>query len=300
MTHAKTLLIKGNLTAIDCLTSRTKIGIVTNHNAPMTTYTGPLAKMNTELASPTRYTLPLGDEMIDVNGLIGRILSMRFTGRIRCFCGELKTKVYRQNFCYNCFWEKPQAGDPIFHPEKSQAHLGIEDRDLEWEKANQLQPHIVYLAVSSGLKVGVTRKRQVPTRWIDQGASYAIRLAETPNRYLAGAIEVALKEHLKDKTVWQRMLKNEVPDLDLRSEKRRVANLLDVELGQYVTEDDSITDIEYPVKVFPTKTKSLNLQKVETFEGELTGIKGQYLIFGDQAVFNVRNNEGLIIDLNVQ
>ena len=265
----------------------------------MESSTGPLTKMKTELGSPTRYTLSLGEHELSMNDFIGRTLGLHYTGQIRCFCGEMKTKTYRQNFCYNCFWEKPQAGDPIFHPERSQAHLGIEDRDLEWEKANQLQPHVVYLAVSSGLKVGVTRKQQVPTRWIDQGASYAIQFAETPNRYLAGAIEVALKEYLNDKTAWQRMLKNEVPDLDLRSEKYRVSKLLEAEFQQYVVEDDTITDIEYPVEDYPTKTKSLNLQKVERFEGELTGIKGQYLIFGDNAVFNVRNNEGLIVELSI-
>ncbi len=265
----------------------------------MITYSGPLAKMKTQLNSPIRYLLPLGEEEIDMNGLLGRMVRLRFTGQIRCFCGEIKAKVYRQNFCYSCFWEKPQAGDPIFHPEKSQAHLGIEDRDLEWEKENQLQPHIIYLAVSSGLKVGVTRRQQVPTRWIDQGASYAIRLAETPNRYLAGMIEVALKEYLNDKTAWQQMLRNEVPEMDLRSEKYRVAQLLDPALGQYVTGDDTITDLGYPVRKYPTRVKSVNLRKIGDFEGELTGIKGQYLIFGDRGVFNVRNNEGLMVDLQV-
>ncbi len=265
----------------------------------MPAFNGPLAKMPTILENPVQYVLPLGKDAINVNEWLGRTWNFRYTGQIQCFCGELKTKVYRQNFCYDCFWNKPEAGEPIFNPEKSQAHLGIEDRDLAWEKENQLQPHVVYLAVSSGLKVGVTRKAQVPTRWIDQGASYAIELAETPNRYLAGAIEVALKAHLNDKTAWQRMLKNEVPDLDLRSEKSRVKRLLNEEMQAYVTENDRITDIEYPVLDYPLKVKSVNLEKVKDFSGVLDGVKGQYLIFEGGFVMNVRNQSGFIVDVQI-
>lgn len=263
-------------------------------------YLGPLAKMSATLENPVQYIMPLGMDKIAMNDLLGKKLSFHYTGQIQCFCGEMKTKIYRQNFCYDCFWSKPEAGEPIFNPEKSQAHLGIEDRDLAWEKENQLQPHVVYLAVSSGLKVGVTRKAQVPTRWIDQGASYAIVLAETPNRYLAGTLEVALKAHLNDKTAWQRMLKNDVPDLDLRSEKSRVARLLNDEMRSFVTEDDRITDLEFPVLEYPTKVKSVNLEKVVDFSGELTGIKGQYLIFDGGFVLNVRNQAGLMVELGVE
>lgn len=262
-------------------------------------YFGPLVKMPATLLNPVQYIMPLGMDRIPMNDLLGKKLSFHYTGQIQCFCGEMKSKIYRQNFCYDCFWNRPEAGEPIFNPEKSQAHLGIEDRDLVWEKENQLQPHVVYLAVSSGLKVGVTRKAQVPTRWIDQGASYAIVLAETPNRYLAGTLEVALKAHLNDKTAWQRMLKNEVPDLDLRSEKSRVARLLNNEMRSFVTEDDRITDLEFPVLEYPTKVKSVNLEKVVDFSGELTGIKGQYLIFDGGFVLNVRNQAGLMVELGV-
>ena len=79
----------------------------------------------------------------------------------------------------------------------SKAHLDIEERDLDYEKKVQLQPHVVYLAYTSGIKVGVTRKSQVPTRWIDQGATSAIEIVEVPNRYLAGASEVKLKRAIE-------------------------------------------------------------------------------------------------------
>lgn len=169
-------------------------------------YQGVLTKMQTELASPVQYYLVFESSFIHMNQLIDKTLSIEFV-RYQCLaCGKDK-KIYRQGYCYDDFFNQPQAGDWIMKPELSTAHLDIEDRDLEYEKKVQLKPHIVYLANSSNVKVGVTRKTQVPTRWIDQGAHEAIEIVEVPNRYLAGITEVALKEHVADKTNWRSMLK---------------------------------------------------------------------------------------------
>jgi hypothetical protein len=257
----------------------------------------PLAKMKTEWADPIRYSLPTPEGNIDMNELIGSKISFHYTGKIKCFCGDIKTKVYRNNFCYDCFWTKPEAGESIFRPELSKAHLGIEDRDLAWEVMHHVQPHYVYLAISSGLKVGVTRAVNIPFRWIDQGAIKAIKLARTPNRYNAGQIEVALKEFIDDKTNWQRMLKNQIEDRDLVSEKARLGKELNEELQGFLIDDNEITEIHYPVDQYPVKVKSLNLSKTPTYSGNLKGIRGQYLIFGDGMVFNVRNSEGMIVEM---
>jgi len=180
------------------------------------------------------------------------------------------------------------------------AHLDIEDRDLEYEKRVQLQPHIVYLALSSEVKVGVTRGTQVPTRWIDQGASHAIAIVEVPNRYLAGITEVALKNHFVDKTNWQKMLKNEISQIDLLLEKRRVKDLLPTEVHEfYYAEKIDIHELVYPVLQYPTKVNSLNLDKTPNYTGKLTGIKGQYLIFEDGTVFNVRTFEGYVVKISI-
>jgi len=185
-------------------------------------------------------------------------------------------------------------------PELSKAHLGIEDRDLEFEKQVQLQPHIVYLALSSNVKVGVTRKTQVPTRWIDQGASKAIEIVEVPNRYLAGVCEVALKQHVSDKTSWQKMLKNDVLDVDLLGEREKLKIYIPEEVQPYfLANNDKVTEINYPVKQYLTKIKSLNLDKTPAYSGKLIGVKGQYLIFEDTTVFNVRNNEGYKVNLKI-
>tara|TARA_B110000208_G_scaffold43672_1_gene57886 strand:- start:235 stop:885 length:651 start_codon:yes stop_codon:yes gene_type:complete len=208
-------------------------------------------------------------------------------------------KIYRQGFCYDCFFEIPQAADWIIHPEKSQAHLGIEDRDLEYEKAVQLKPHIVYLANSGNVKVGVTRKTQIPTRWIDQGAHKALEIAELPNRYLAGITEVALKEFVADKTNWRTMLKNEIQEQDLSSWRDKLKQYIPEQALPYFIDSNQETNLEFPVLKYPVKLKTLNLVKTPAYTGTLKGIKGQYLIFDDDTVFNVRSNEGFVVSINM-
>lgn len=183
-------------------------------------------------------------------------------------------------------------------PELSKAHLGIEDRDLAFEQKVQLQPHIVYFAVSSGLKVGVTRKTQVPTRWIDQGAHQALPIVEVPNRYLAGITEVALKAYFNDKTNWRVMLENEGKQLDLVTERAACLSKLPAEVQPYISSDASI-EVAYPVQRFPEKVKSLTLSKSPEYTGILKGIKGQYWIFEDDTVWNVRAHEGHVVSIAV-
>jgi hypothetical protein len=184
-------------------------------------------------------------------------------------------------------------------PELSKAHLDIEERDLAYEKSVQLQPHIVYLANSSNVKVGVTRKGQVPTRWIDQGAHEAIEIVETPNRYLAGITEVALKEFVADKTNWRKMLKNDIEEVSLIEWREKLKEFIPEEAKAYFIENNSETHLNFPVKKYPEKPKSLNLIKTPKYAGKLVGIKGQYLIFDDETVFNVRSNEGLVVSIGV-
>lgn len=261
-------------------------------------YTGVLRKMITENASPVQYYLDMEDDLLNMNQLLDREISVTFKTWQCLSCGEEK-KIFRQGFCYDCFYKMPQAGDWIMKPELSKAHLGIEDRDLEYEKQAQLQPHVVYLANSSNVKVGVTRKSQIPTRWIDQGAHEAIEIVEVPNRYLAGITEIALKEHVSDKTNWRKMLTNDVLDLDLKEEREKLAQYIPEEARQYFIENNNETEINFPVLQYPVKIKSLNLDKTQQYKGKLKGIKGQYLIFEDGTVFNVRNWEGYVVSLEL-
>lgn len=262
------------------------------------TYTGVLKKMTTENSSPVQYYLDMEDDFLNMNQLIDRSISIEFV-KYQCLaCGENK-KIFRQGYCYEDFYKLPQAGDWIMRPELSTAHLDKEDRNLDYEKEVQLQPHIVYLANSSNVKVGVTRKTQVPTRWIDQGAHEAIEIVEVPNRYLAGITEVALKQHVSDKTNWRKMLTNTIVDVDLTKEKEKLAGFIPSEVQAYFLENSKEIVIEFPVDTYPTKIKSLNLDKTPDYKGILKGIKGQYLIFEDGIVFNVRNWEGYAVNLNI-
>lgn len=261
-------------------------------------YEGVLTKMRTEIGSPIQYYLVFANDFLQMNQLLDKKLSISHIGN-ECLNCHLNKKIYRQGFCYDCFYEIPQAADWIMRPELSTAHLEKEDRDLAYEKKVQLQPHVVYLANSSNVKVGVTRKAQIPTRWIDQGAHEAIEIVEVPNRYLAGITEVALKDHVADKTNWRTMLKNEIKDVDLVEWREKLRPFIPEEAKEYFIANNSETHMEFPVLHYPKKPKSLNLIKTPSYEGILKGIKGQYLIFEDDTVFNVRGSEGYVVRLQI-
>ena len=260
-----------------------------------------LQKMKVSIENDkVNYILKQGDSTVSMNELIGKDIYVKFEGKIICTsCGKKTKKSFGQGFCYPCFTEAPEASECIIHPELCKAHLG-EGRDPEWEKANHARPHYVYLAVSSAVKVGITRADQIPVRWIDQGASYAIRIAETPYRQLAGVIEVALKDRFTDKTNWRSMLKNEVlEDIDLVESKWALEEILPSDLLEYMSDNDEVIHLNYPVEKWPEKVKSISLDKVGYFSGLLSGIKGQYLIFNDGHVMNIRNHTAYEVELGV-
>jgi hypothetical protein len=263
------------------------------------TYEGVLTKMQTEFKNPIEYYLVFENSFLNMNQLLDKNFEINFVG-YQCLNCQKKKKIFRQGFCYDCFMTSAAVGDWIMKPELSTAHLDIEDRDLDYEKRVQLQPHIVYLALSSEVKVGVTRNTQVPTRWIDQGAIEAISIVEVPNRYLAGITEVALKNHYADKTNWQKMLKNEYVHIDLIAERLKLEHLIPAEVKDYFysTKED-LYKMHFPVLEYPKKVTSLNLDKSPNFSGKLKGIKGQYLLFEDGTVFNVRTFEGYVVKIEI-
>ena len=261
---------------------------------------GNLLKMRVEQGRPVRYFLPLGDQEIFLNDLLGKEISLFFNGRINCIsCGKLTKTSFGQGFCYSCLQTSPEASESVLRPELSKAHFGIA-RDLEWAARHDLIDHYVYLALSADVKVGVTRNHQVPTRWIDQGASAAVIVAQTPNRHIAGIIEVWLKQFYTDKTNWRDMLLNK-PDkeTDLLEEKQNALRFLPAELQKYAAATDEITRIEYPALHFPEKIKSLSFDKQPEIRDVLTAIKGQYLIFDSGSALNIRKHSGYHISVTV-
>ena len=96
------------------------------------------------------------------------------------------------------------------------------------------------------------------------------------------------------------MLKNDIEDINLIEWRSKLRQFIPDEAAEYFIEDNSETNLEFPVLQYPEKVKSLNLGKTSTFDGVLKGIKGQYLIFEDQTVFNVRGNEGLYVGIDIE
>ncbi|QSX34947.1 DUF2797 domain-containing protein [Shewanella avicenniae] len=258
---------------------------------------GTLNKMAVSLGDDgiAQYQLRVGQQTLALNPLIGKTLTLTHTGNIFCCnCGKRTKKSYAQGHCFVCMQKLASCDMCVMKPETCHFEQGS-CREPEWGLSHCFVPHYVYLANTSGLKVGITRHTQLPTRWLDQGATQGMPLFKVNSRYLSGLIEVTLAELIADKTNWQAMLKGDNEALDLAS----LANTLLPQIQQRINELDSnakfaiepltaqITSIQYPVSEFPTKIKSHNFDKAADVSGTLLGIKGQYLMF-DTGVINIR------------
>lgn len=263
-------------------------------------FEGVITKMYAENPNLVQYYLTSKTGFVHVNQLIGKNIAIEHTGYECLNCGKSK-KVFRQGNCYDCFITNAAVGDWIIKPELSTAHLDIEDRDLEYEKKIQLQPHIVYLAFTGDVKVGVTRSNQVPTRWIDQGASHAITIMEVPNRFLAGKCEVLLKNYYKDKTDYRKMLSSLSSNVNLQEERKKIENYIDEELFEYFKNHEIIElFINYPFDTNVNKITNLKLEDNDLIVKKIIGIKGQYFIFEDKSVINIRNHEGFKVKISLK
>lgn len=262
---------------------------------------GTLKKMGTRHRDPVSYTLQdaFGADGMELNDLLGLRLKLRHRDQRRCtHCGTPVSRLFGEGSCYPCFQNLPQNDICILKPELCHFHdSGNPCRDPAWGEAHCFQPHVLYLAVSSGLKVGITRQSQVPTRWMDQGASWALPVLRLPDRLSVGKLEHFLAGHLPDKTQWQRMLRHELPEVDLLAERSRVLELLGDRLVGDVLEPE-IRHFQYPALEWPTKVKSLNLEKQDCVEGRLLAIKGQYWIL-DCGVLNIRKHSGWCVEVEV-
>ena len=262
---------------------------------------GNILKLVTELQDTVHYQLPIGDEQISMNALIGQPISLSYSGEIHCIaCGRKTNKSFSQGFCYPCFQSLAQCDSCIIKPEQCHYFEGT-CREPQWGETHCLRDHYVYLANSSGIKVGITRGTQIPTRWMDQGASQALPIFRVQNRLISGQVEVALKQHVADKTSWQRMLKGEPEPADLIAKRDELFATCQPELQQITAQhgdgavtplyDAEVVSINYPVDEYPSKVKSFNFDKTPEVSGVLKGIKGQYLIL-DTGVLNIRKFSG--------
>ncbi len=251
---------------------------------------GLIAKMHTHLnMGVAQYQLPIGDKLLNMNDLVGEQITLDFNGQINCSnCGKSTNKSYSQGFCYPCCQKLAKCDMCIMKPEQCHYHLGT-CREPEWGENNCFSPHIIYLANSSGIKVGITRKSNIPNRWIDQGAIQALPILEVDTRLKSGQLEVALKDFVNDKTNWRKMLKNEVGYVDLISSKNEILEYITKPIDEVgaIRLNNEALEINYPVVEYPSKISSLNFDKTPSISGVLQGIKAQYLIL-DCGVLNIR------------
>ena len=258
---------------------------------------GQLRKMNVENQEPVAYFLNLDNKTYPLNLHIGESLSLKWGGTITCIaCGRKTRKSYGQGYCFVCARDLPENAICSVRPELCVHEKGNE-ADREFWRINCKIDHFVYLSLTSGVKVGITRHTNIPDRWIDQGAVKGLVIAKVPERVLSGHIEVALKEHFADKTNWRKMLKSEIEEIDLLELRDRAHQFFPKELKEYAVGDGQVQELVYPVESVPKKIISHNLDKVPEFAERLTGIKGQYLIF-ETRVINLRKYAGYHVEFD--
>ena len=270
---------------------------------------GSIEKMKVGLTDPVEYQLNVGDEMLTMNDVIGKNIKLHYQGDIHCIVCERKTnKSFGQGYCYPCFRDLARCDLCIMKPETCHYDAGT-CREPEWGDTFCMQDHIVYLANSSGIKVGITRINQVPTRWIDQGAIQALPIFRVKTRYQSGLVEVIFKAHVSDRTDWRKMLKGQSEPVDLLEKLNFLMAECQIEIAALQQRfgeeaivpllDESVVDIEYPVQQYPDKVKSHNFDKTPLVSGVLQGIKGQYLIL-DTCVLNIRKFSGYHIKMVIE
>ncbi|HCH32374.1 MAG TPA: DUF2797 domain-containing protein [Oceanospirillaceae bacterium] len=273
-------------------------------------HSGHLTKLVTHIdAVPdaqVQYTLVLDEQRVPLNTLIGQQVRLEHLGQINCSnCGRKTKKSYSQGYCFPCMQKLPQCDLCIMSPERCHFDAGT-CRDEAWGQAFCMQPHIVYLANSSGLKVGITRVNQMPTRWLDQGAAQAMPIMQVATRKLSGDVETVLKQYVADKTNWRKLLKGDAEHVDLAHAADALLNQAEADLEallgnlnhtHYQWLDTPAISMRYPVLEYPNKIVSHNLDKEPVLEGRLMGIKGQYLIF-DTAVINIRKYSSYLVQFS--
>ncbi len=269
---------------------------------------GNIEKMTSTLAAPVQYALPVGKRELPINPHLGDKISLIHTAKINCIaCNRLIKKSFNQGYCFPCSQSLAQCDICIVRPERCHFDQGT-CREPDWGETHCMRPHYVYLAVSSGIKVGITRETQIPTRWIDQGATQALPIYKVQSRYQSGLLEKALSQHVADKTNWRKMLQDnhDIHEDELIAKRDELLSQCAEDIKQLSKKiddadflplvDQTIVSINYPVLEYPKKISSLNFDKTPEISGTLLGVKGQYLIL-DCGVLNIRKFTGYEIDV---
>lgn len=279
----------------------------------MTLFQGNIRKMQVtaDKQNMATYQLPVGEQLLDMEPLLGSNISVTFAGEINCVHCQAKTKKsFNQGYCYRCLTKLAQCDSCIIRPELCHYEAGT-CREPSWGEANCLTSHYVYLANTGTLKVGITRhvSQQISSRWLDQGATQAMAILRVQNRLTSGLVETALKEHIGDKTNWRTMLKGQPEEANLQQVKDNLLEKIEGEMDEITDEygfqaieilDLPAVNIQFPIIQYPDKVKSINLDKEGQFSGTLLGIKGQYWLLDGDRVINMRKYSGYKLTVTTQ
>ncbi|WP_341663468.1 DUF2797 domain-containing protein [Vibrio sp.] len=257
---------------------------------------GTLKKMRASLEEQVQYQLPVGEQTVNLKPFIGQTLTLTHTGNIFCCsCGKKTKKSYSQGHCFVCMKKLASCDMCIMKPETCHYDQGT-CREPSWGEENCMVDHYVYLSNTSGVKVGITRHTQIPTRWIDQGATQGLPIFKVQTRHISGLIEVEIAKHIADKTNWRTLLKQDGEPLALEQKFSELLPLIEPKVEEIRQKfgkdsieilDGTTMSIGYPVLKHPSKITSHNFDKDPQVTGVLQGIKGQYMIF-DTGVINIR------------
>jgi hypothetical protein len=264
-------------------------------------------KMQVVHDSPIQYFLGDANTNICFNTLIGQEIELKWTNKIFCQgCGMVLKKSFQQGYCFPCTRKLACCDLCVLKPDLCHYSKGT-CREPAWGEAHCMVDHIVYLANSGGIKVGLSRHSQLPTRFIDQGAEQACVIYRVANRRLAGLIESVIAGKISDRTDWRKMLRFSSDYIDLWEYWKELSKELSLNLdslfenyGHQIEKcaEPNLYSLSYPISVYPEKIKSLSLDKMQVIRARLNGIKGQYLLL-DLGQFNVRKHTGYEVEVSI-
>ena len=273
---------------------------------------GFLRKLSINHGDVVQYALScdLGTD-VPLNNMMGKQLTFKFSGAIECiYCKRPIKKSFNQGYCFVCFRKLARCDQCIVKPELCHYHLGT-CREPEWGNNVCMKKHVVYLSVTSGIKVGITKQKNIPSRWFDQGATLALPIYEVHNRLQSGLLESVIKKSMSDKTNWRAMLKEDIYAIDLKSFWTQHLESHQSEINTIIENNPHFADkhprpidknydmqsFVYPRLDCPLVIKSINVDKTPSFTGTLIAMKGQYLLF-DIGVINIRKYTGYHVEIN--
>ena len=251
---------------------------------------------HTPLITVVEYALLLDEQRISLSAQVGQSIRLKFLGQSTCGnCHVSVNKLEGGGYCKNCFFSLARCDRCFVSPERCHFAQGT-CREPQWGESYCMQPHVVYLANSSGPKVGITRADRNFYRWLSQGAVQGMVIAHAKTRRDAGLLEVAIKSKVSDKTNWRRMVSMQPQNLDLLQLARQLQSAIELPEGTQWVSAMIGHDLAYPIQSHAPAQRLIISETNPELLDNLHGIKGQYLLLS-QGAFNVAAHGGMTVEV---